>query len=318
MASFIAIDYETANSSYESICAVGLVLVENDKIKSKFYSLIKPPSDYSYFDPFNISIHGISAKDVESAPTFKDIWPQILNLYAEDGLPWACHYAGFDIRVTESMLYYLDIDFPPIRFYDTCTISKKIWPELINFKLNTVSNHLNIKLDHHNAQSDAEACALITISHLKSLSKESLSEVAENFGYDLGTLDASGVMRMSDSKKYVSKRYSYGVKYADTSKHVIASDEINEESELFGKKLVFTGGLESMTRPEAIQHAVNNGATVSSSVSKNTDYLIVGVSDFLDFENGIKTNKFKDAEMAKLKGSSIEIIDEEDFLRLLS
>jgi hypothetical protein len=44
----------------------------------------------------------------------------------------------------------------------------------------------------------------------------------------------------------------------------------------------------------------------------------VGKSDFLDFKNGIKTNKFKDAEAAKIAGSNIEIIDEEDFLRMLN
>jgi len=44
--------------------------------------------------------------------------------------------------------------------------------------------------------------------------------------------------------------------------------------------------------------------------------LIVGVSDFLDFENGIKTTKFKDAESAKQAGAEIEIIDEEIFLKM--
>jgi len=73
-----------------------------------------------------------------------------------------------------------------------------------------------------------------------------------------------------------------------------------------------------MNRSEAIQIAVNNGAVVASSVSKKTNYLIVGKSDFLDFKNGIKTNKFKDAEAAKISGSNIEIIDEEDFLRMLN
>ena len=71
-----------------------------------------------------------------------------------------------------------------------------------------------------------------------------------------------------------------------------------------------------MTRSEAIQRAVNNGASVASSVSKKTNYLIVGVSDFLDFERGIKTNKFKDAESAKQAGADIEIIDEEVFLKM--
>lgn len=316
MSSFIAIDYETANSQYESVCAVGVTRVENGKIIDNFYSLIKPSKEHDFFDPFNTSIHGISKKDVKDAPSFAEVWNSIEPMYATGNLPVACHYAGFDIRVTESMLAYLDIDFTEIRFYDTCSISKKVWPELINFKLNTISNFLSIDLDHHNASSDSQACAKIAIKHLEALSMSTLAEVAKNFGYDLGLLNVNGVRRMSDFKKYATNQYDYSGRHLDSSKGLAATTEIDPNGEFFGKKIVFTGGLESMSRNEAIQRAVNNGATVASSVSKKTDYLVVGRSDFMDFERGIKTNKFKDAEIVKAGGSGIEIIDEEDFLRL--
>jgi DNA polymerase-3 subunit epsilon len=317
MNSFIAIDYETANSSYESVCAVGITLVEDKKITSNFYTLIKPEEEFSFFDPFNTSIHGITEKDVNNAPSFGEIWPQIEEIYAPGRIPFACHYAGFDIRVTEAMLYSIGNDFSEINFYDTCTISKKIWPELLNFKLNTISSFLGIELDHHNAASDAQACAQIAIKHLDALSCTSLRDVAKSFGYDLGLLNSSGVKRMSDFKSYgSSKPYSSG-NYLQSSKGVLPNSEIKEESELFGMKIVFTGELDSMNRTEAIQRAVNNGAVVVSAVSKKINYLIVGKSDFLDFKNGIKTNKFKDAEKVKASGGTIEIIDEEDFLRML-
>lgn len=317
MNSFIAIDYETANSSYESVCAVGISLVENNEIKSSFYSLIKPPSEFSFFDPFNSSIHGITQSQVKNSPSFKDVWKDIDSLYSKNRIPFACHYAGFDIRVTEALLSFIEVEFEDIHFYDTCTISKKIWPELLNFKLNTISDFLEIDLDHHNAASDAEACAKIAIKHLENKSLPTLREVAKSYGYDLGVLNSTGVRRMSDSKHYGnSKSRDFG-NYIQTSKGLTPNTEVHVESELYEKKIVFTGELESMNRSEAIQKAVNNGATVASSVSKKTDYLIVGKSDFLDFTNGVKTRKFKDAEAAKKAGSSIEIIDEEDFLRLL-
>jgi DNA polymerase-3 subunit epsilon len=317
MSSFLAIDYETANGSYESVCAVGITLVENQKITSNFYTLIKPEEDFRFFDPFNTSIHGITEDDVKNAPSFKEVWPDIEKIYLPDQIPFACHYAGFDIRVTEAMLQSIGNNFADIQFYDTCTISKKVWPELINFKLNTISTFLGIDLDHHNAASDAEACAQIAIKHLEILSLPSLQDVAKNFGYGLGLLNSNGVKRMSDFKNYgTTKSYDYG-NYLQSSKGVVPNTEINADSELFGMKIVFTGELDSMNRSEAIQRAVNNGASVASSVSKKTNYLIVGKSDFLDFKNGVKTNKLKDAEKAKESGSNIEIIDEEDFLRLL-
>jgi DNA polymerase-3 subunit epsilon len=314
--SFLAIDYETANSSYESVCAVGVTLVEENIVKSNFYTLIKPPKEFLFFDPFNTSIHNIEKSDVKNSPSFGDIWGEIEKLYAPKGLPIACHYAGFDIRVTEALLDYLGNEFTPIRFYDTCTVSKKVWPELINFKLNTISQHLKIELDHHNAASDAQACARIAIKHMELTSSNSLSDVAKNFGFNLGVLDSNGVKRMSDFKKYHSKNPTDYGKYLQSSKDLLPTSEVNSNSEMFGMKIVFTGELKSMNRTEAIQRAVNNGAVVASTVSKKTNYLIVGTSDFLDFENGIKTNKLKNAEKVKESGGIIEIIDEEDFLRM--
>ncbi|MDF3024853.1 MAG: polymerase epsilon subunit-like 3-5 exonuclease, partial [Alphaproteobacteria bacterium] len=43
----------------------------------------------------------------------------------------------------------------------TVNVARSKWPELANHKLNTVSKHLNIELNHHDAASDAHACANI-------------------------------------------------------------------------------------------------------------------------------------------------------------
>ena len=49
------------------------------------------------------------------------------------------------------------------------------------------------------------------------------------------------------------------------------------DSEIAGKTLVFTGTLETMTRPEAKARAEALGAKVTDSVSKKTDLVVVGV-----------------------------------------
>jgi len=48
------------------------------------------------------------------------------------------------------------------------------------------------------------------------------------------------------------------------------------DSEIAGKTLVFTGTLETMTRPEAKARAEAMGAKVTDSVSKKTDLVVVG------------------------------------------
>ena len=49
-------------------------------------------------------------------------------------------------------------------------------------------------------------------------------------------------------------------------------------SPIAGKTVVFTGGLETMTRSEAKVRAEALGAKVASSVSAKTDYVILGAA----------------------------------------
>ena len=73
---------------------------------------------------------------------------------------------------------------------------------------------------------------------------------------------------------------------------------------LEGKRFVFTGGLEDFSREEAKDLVVRKGGMVSSSVTKNTDYVVTGDKP---------GSKFK-----KAKKLDIEILTEEDFKRMVS
>jgi DNA polymerase-3 subunit epsilon len=316
MDSFIAIDYETANTDFASACSLGVSIVEQGKVLETFQSLIKPPKEFSVFDPWNVMIHGITASAVKDAPTFDFVWEKLEKFNSKYNVPFACHFAGFDIRVTEALLKYYKKDFQEIKFYDTYTIARKMWPTLSNHKLNTLAGEFNIELEHHKASSDAQACALIALKQIEELGKSTLAEVAENYGYKLGILNSSGVKTMSAFKNYGSKDYGTYDPSASSSKNVVPDKEVNIGSDLFGKTVIFTGELTTLNRKEAIQRAVNNGAVVTSKVSKKTNFLIVGVSDFIDFNSGKKTNKLKDAEQMSASGQDISIIDEEDFLKM--
>ena len=70
------------------------------------------------------------------------------------------------------------------------------------------------------------------------------------------------------------------------------------------KHLVFTGTLSKLSREEAKYLAKSQGARILSSISKKTDYLIIGANA------GSKVNK------AKLL--NIKIIVEDDFLNKIN
>ena len=83
-------------------------------------------------------------------------------------------------------------------------------------------------------------------------------------------------------------------------------ESTNSKGIFVGKIVMFTGGLEKMSRSEAKSFAENQGAKISSNISKKTDILIVGNS---------KPIKRKIEEAKNLK---IEIILEENWNRLIN
>jgi len=111
---FTAIDFETANSSRGSACAVGLGTVEGGRIVRAVQHLIRP--DPLYFSPFNISIHGITAEDVANAPSFAELWSELLASISE---PLVAHNASFDISVIRRSLDNAGMDYPDIDYYCT-------------------------------------------------------------------------------------------------------------------------------------------------------------------------------------------------------
>ena len=77
MTKIVAIDFETANNQMSSVCSVGIAVMEDGVVIDHYYSLIKPEENVSYFPPYNIRVHGITAKDVEDAPTFSEIYREL-------------------------------------------------------------------------------------------------------------------------------------------------------------------------------------------------------------------------------------------------
>ena len=86
---------------------------------------------------------------------------------------------------------------------------------------------------------------------------------------------------------------------------------------LCGKSIVFTGTL-SIDRDVAMQLAVNAGASVRSSVSKKTDFLVVGQQDkALVGDDGMSSKEEKAHALNDSGQADIRFLTEEEFLELL-
>ena len=146
--SFTAIDFETAQGKRWSICQIGLVRVENGVVAHTYSKLIKPPYNY-YWKRFT-DIHGITQKMTLNAPTFNQVWDEVSpfiinqNVVAHNGF-------GFDFLCLSQTLEFYDLEVPNYNPY--CTY--KIYRNGLAF----LCRANGIKLNHHDALSDAMACA---------------------------------------------------------------------------------------------------------------------------------------------------------------
>jgi DNA ligase (NAD+) len=145
-----------------------------------------------------------------------------------------------------------------------------------------------------------EETAVRLADHFRSLgniidaSKEDLEAVG-----DIGPRVAESIADyFSDSKnkKLVEELQKNGV-------HIQTQKPKAKSQKLKGKTFVLTGTLESLTRDEAKEGIRSAGGDVSGSVSKKTDYVVVGKEPGSKYE--------------KAKKLGVKILDEKDFLILL-
>jgi len=160
--SFVAIDFETADFGRDSACAVGVVRVEKNVIVRSEARLIRPPRRDFVFT----YIHGITWEDVADAAPFAEVWKELAELVR--GVDFlAAHNAPFDRSVLQACCLSARLDPPPQPFECTVRHARRRWG-IRPTTLPDVCRALDIRLErHHDALSDAEACARIMIAALQ-------------------------------------------------------------------------------------------------------------------------------------------------------
>jgi len=158
MNEFIAIDFETANNSRTSACAIGLARVSGGRIVEEAHHLIRPPTPDFRFT----HIHGITWEEVAGEPDFFNVWDSIRHMF--DGVDFvAAHNARFDRGVLEACCDSFGLQPPPTPYICTVELARSLW-QLRPTKLPDVCRFLSISLNHHRADSDSRACAEIVIA----------------------------------------------------------------------------------------------------------------------------------------------------------
>ncbi len=177
---FTAIDFETANSSTASACAVGLARVRGGRIVATAGWLIQPPPGHDEFHPFHTRIHGIRAIDVVGARGWTDQLGDLAAFAGADVL--VAHNAGFDMNVIKRACDATGDLCPPYRYLCSLQVSRKVY-DLESYRLPLVAAAAGFgPFAHHDASADAQACAQIMIDAAGRVGATDMPDLAEALG----------------------------------------------------------------------------------------------------------------------------------------
>ena len=267
---FVSLDVETAQH-HMAICQIGIVEVLDGKVIRRKSFLIQPPNNE--YDYYCLRIHGITPSMTKNAPTFPEIWPELKSII--EGQVVVCHNASFDIGSLDNDIDYynlgeLDLDMAIC----TCT-------ELGRMDLYSCCVYFGVELDgHHNAAADAEATAMLFLAYSKRA-----GEVVT-------------ICKAKEKKISLAQRLS----------EVTVTDSA-DKLPLLGKTIVLTGIFEHwIQRSELAVKLTELGAKVTTSISRNTDFLVTG--EFPGDSKIALAQKIRDA------GGKIQIISEDELMAM--
>lgn len=292
LSDYIIFDIETTwlDSSYDEVIEIGAIKVKNNKIVSKFNSLVKPKNE---IDEYITELTGITNEMVKDAPTIEEILPDFMNYIGNDILIW--HNVNFDINFIYDNLYRNKFDVLTNDFIDTMRISRKLLPELPHHRLIDLAKYFKIdSTNNHRSLKDCE----ITMNVYENLKEIALQK------YD----------NVDEFKNAFKKHKKEGLRAKDI---VSTNTEFDVDNLFYDKYVAITGTLEKMLRKEAMQIIVDLGGHCKDGVTKKTNFLISGNNDYNPILRGKKSSKLIKAETLKLEGKDIEIISENVFYDII-
>lgn len=289
---YVVLDLETTGLSpeFDSIIEIGAIKVEDNIITDTFQQLVNPGFMISDFIQ---KLTGITNEMLVSQPSMSEVLPDV-EKFIENNIIVG-HNVNFDINfLYDNFEYYMNKPFTN-GFIDTMRISRKVLPGLDHYRLIDIVYELGIEgSEFHRALSDCE----YTYKCYETM--KALIEV------DFGGQD--------QFKKQFRNNY---YKRLDLTALKSSTESFDSSHPLFNKVCVFTGTLEKYSRQEAAQIVVNSGGTCGNTVTKKTNFLILGNNSYCSSIKDGKSSKQKKAEEYKLKGQDIEVIPENVFYEMI-
>ena len=220
---FVIIDVETTGTDPKTadLLEIAAVKVKGGKITDQWSTLVKPTRPI-----IGNQMHGITDKDVAKAPSAANAARDALK-FIGDALVVG-HNVGFDLGFIEEALGD-GTRFEQGRYLDTLVIAREGYPDLQNYKLETLSSFFGIDLpQNHRALPDAEATAkLLTwfADNLPSRLAKLREEIAAAIRSTRSGGDTKGQLEAARREARVSKSL-FGLIHKKTVRELVLNEGI--------------------------------------------------------------------------------------------
>ena len=286
---YLFIDLETTGVNKQSceIIEIGALRYLNGQISDRFQTYVRPvgliPKEAS-------EINGITNDMVKDSPDLRIALKSFLDFLSPEDVISGYNIASFDIPILKRDLRSeLHFELSNI-YFDVMNMVSKSFISVPNKKLSTVAEYFGISSENaHHAVDDCE----ITIHCY-----EKLLETVDPVFYSCVEINTPKMCRPTEEDP-------------DTSEYRM--NVIRQECPGFsinGKSICLSGSFNYGSKTDVENVIVENGGVVKSTVSKRTDYLIVGSIGSDRWKHGQYGTKVVQACSLIESGSKIKIVSE--------
>lgn len=188
---FVTLDMELADRMLPSICSITIIEWNDNNIVNIIDTYINPDCEV---EEFFADRHGITNEMLKDAPTLPEKWIEIYD--ALDHKMVFAHNANRTIKALKQRASVDLLKMPDLRFGDTASLARRTWPGLDSYRLQELTETLNITKFHNNSYEDAKSVAKIVNMASELFDADSPGELFRLSGY------AGGIMRNQEKLSY--------------------------------------------------------------------------------------------------------------------
>lgn len=288
---YVVVDLETTGLDYmwDDIIEISAVRFHDGIETARFEQLVAVGYE---LPTFITSLTGITDDMLIGCPHIDEAIGECAKFIGDDIV--IGHNVTFDAHfLSHAYQKYLGTEFdnPCI---DTMRIARKLLQDLKHHRLKDLAEHYNIA--YTGAHRSGIDCNITNACYQQM---------------------RSSILAQGTEDEFCSKFAKHSNWKADAKLIKATIDTFDPEHPLYQKTVVFTGALSQMSRADAMQLVVNCGGICGNSVTKATNFLVVGTSDFISVKEGKKTSKMIKVEQLRAKGLDISTISEQTFFDLI-